>query len=52
MRKFTSDVELTFEKNTEALWEDFEKTGSVETYLQFIQKAEKNVELKPADLSF
>jgi len=26
------------EKSAERLWEEFEKTGSVETYLQYLQK--------------
>lgn len=33
------ELKFTVEKSADALWEDFERTGSVQTYLQFLQKA-------------
>lgn len=52
MEKSFNDFELTVEKNAETLWEDFEKTGSVETYLKYLQKAHKNEEPEPANLPY
>lgn len=45
-----TEFELTVEQSAEALWEDFEKTGSVTTYLLFLQKDKNSKEIKPSHL--
>jgi hypothetical protein len=45
-----TEFELTVDKSAEALWEDFERTGSVKTYLLFLQKDKDNQEIKPPHL--
>ncbi len=42
-----TEFEVTVEKSVETLWEDFEKTGSVKTYLLFLQKAQNQEETEP-----
>ncbi len=47
-----TEFELTVEKSVETLWEDFEKTGSVRTYLLFLQKAKNQEEIDPLNPFF
>jgi hypothetical protein len=47
MKKNQDDSQVTFPENTEALWEHFEKTGSVQAYLRYSEKAEKIEEFVP-----
>lgn len=47
MLKIDSPSEQRPAEETETLWKQFEKTGSVEDYLRFLQiKTEKPAELK------
>lgn len=50
MEKSRSDMELTLNDNIEALWDHFEKTGSVNAYLMYAEKAEKAKEKEPSSL--
>jgi hypothetical protein len=47
MKKTQDDSQATFPENAEALWEHFEKTGSVQAYLRYSKKVEKIEELVP-----
>ncbi|HTC19922.1 MAG TPA: hypothetical protein VK859_03685 [bacterium] len=51
MKKNQIDLTITLCESPEALWEYFEKTGSVAAYLRYSQKLEKTEELVPADLT-
>jgi hypothetical protein len=51
MNENRTEFDLTVEKTAENLWNEFEKTGSVQAYLQFIRSSEKNEEVTPAHLS-
>ena len=42
MEKNITEFELKVDKNAEAHWEDFERTGSIQAYLQFAQESVKN----------
>jgi hypothetical protein len=50
MKKNQSDLPILLPESPEALWEYFEKTGSVSAYLRYSQKVEKMEELVPLDL--
>lgn len=48
MEKSRPDMELTLNENIETLWDHFEKTGSVNAYLMYAEKAAKAEELEPS----
>jgi hypothetical protein len=50
MKKNQIDLPISLCESPEALWECFEKTGSVAAYLRYLQKLEKTEELVPVDL--
>lgn len=50
METTKTETELTFEKSAEALWEEFEQTGSVKTYLLFLEKDKTSKEKKSSYL--
>lgn len=51
METIKTEFDLTVEQSAESLWEEFERTGSVKTYLLYVQKAKSNEELETAGLS-
>ena len=50
MKTNLSDLPITGSENAEALWEYFEKTGSVQAFLWYSEKVEKNEELVSLEL--
>jgi hypothetical protein len=50
MKTNLNDLPITRSENAEALWEYFEKTGSVQAYLWYSEKVEKTKELVSLDL--
>lgn len=49
MEKKPTELELTFTLETEALWNAFEKTGSIDAFLRYVQKAQNSKELVLVD---
>jgi len=45
-----TEFEMTVDQSAEALWEEFERTGSVKAYLRFAQKIPTRLEFETADL--
>ncbi len=47
-----TEYELTVGQSAEALWKEFERTGSVDTYLLFARKNENPERFELAPLTF
>ena len=50
MEKEQTFFDLKTSESAEALWENFERTGSVKDFLRFVQKTQNLEDLVPADL--
>jgi len=50
VEKNITDMELTSVANTETLWENFERTGSVEAFLRFAQSTKTDELMEFVDL--